>query len=75
MVLGVFIHRLVCTNTAMMRSIANGVAHRVMAPDVFILRRTSIAMVPAEISVSGAAQPPTVAAAFTAQPVCTRSER
>ena len=38
MVLGVFIHRLARTSTAMMRSIANGVAHRVMAPDVFILR-------------------------------------
>lgn len=45
-----------------------------MVLGVFILRRANIAMAPAEISASGAAQHPTVAAAFTAQPVGMRSE-
>ena len=75
MVLDVFIHRLACTNIATMRSTVNGAARRAMARAAIIRPRKSIATALAATSASGAAQPPTVAAAFTAQPVCTRSER
>ena len=51
----------------MMRNIASGVAHPLMAPAASIRRRASIGMVLARTNASGAALPPMARDAFTAR--------